>query len=134
MEKENDKTLSLALTHYAINSLPPKDDKKSVWVRAIAKVRMYDGNTAYVGVIKDADTMKTKIVKTFSGGRAIANVMEVYPFEWLENTNLPAVMGEDRAKMEEYIQKIHPTMKTQEMSKKELKIELIKLAIKKQLR
>lgn len=62
-----------------LTELPKKADKKSVWIEAIAKIRLGDGSVGY-GIVKRNPDLTHRVCYVNGNIAAISNVEEEYPY------------------------------------------------------
>lgn len=72
-----------ALRVARLTQLPEKADKKSVWIEAVAKIRLADGSVGY-GILKRNPNLTHRVAYINGNIAAIAEVEEVYPYVTLQ--------------------------------------------------
>lgn len=87
MNEISKQSLVKALSECALKELPNIWDGKNIWIRALAKVKKYDGSESFV-MAKNIDG-KYRIVKDFGTTSAIHSILEYYPYEYLESCFIP---------------------------------------------
>lgn len=124
-----EKTLVEALNYCMVRELPPADDKKSYWIKAIALVSKNDGSENYAIASIDVNTLEPKLVKDFGSIALIREVKEYYPYDFLKENFMPPIELKTKEKIIEYLKKVrYYRDEHEDMSLKELKKELVKRA------
>lgn len=116
-----------------IPSLPDKDDKSNVWIRAIALVEKMDGTESYVALVKD-DALESKIAKDFGSVSIIRKIKSVHPYVYLLSEFVPEFKSKKKEERIEFIKKEYGNKDLSELSIKELDKIVISIAIQRQLR
>lgn len=94
--KKEEVSLNEMLMEAAIPKLPepfePVDPSmpKEVWVKAVVKILRLDGSIDYVLAEHDFFSWnEVKIVKSMGGSGVAHSILGIYPYEFLNNSNLP---------------------------------------------
>ena len=134
-----EKSLQKALEYCFLTEIPEEENKKNIWIRAIAEVQKKDGSFSYVYAEKDSETLKNTIKVDFGRMVQIHKVIKYHPFCYLDAIYMPVFKyndAKDEAKaIKERVAFLDATSdkKHDKMSLKELNQEVLKRAIKKQL-
>jgi hypothetical protein len=83
-----EKSLLAALEFCSLRDLPPKWDKENIYLMALALVSKKDGTRSYVSMKKD-ENGNDVFVKDFGTISTIHEVLEVYPFLYLDAKYVP---------------------------------------------
>lgn len=84
METYEQKLISDALNFAHLTTLPKKaDPQKSLWIEAIAKIRLANNSVAY-GVIKRNADLSYRVTYINGATAAIVGIEEVYPYVVLD--------------------------------------------------
>ena len=121
-------SLISVLSYCGLTDLPEVENKKEIWIRAIAKILKSDGCEYYAYVEKDRNTLENKVVKDFGSISSIVKVIEYYPYSYLSSHFLPQTGNNKNAKID-YLVKLDKSKDYSKMSIKELNAEIIKTAI-----
>ena len=136
-----EKSLQRALEYCFITSLPEKADGENLWIRAIAEVEKRDGTHSYVYVEKSYKTLENRIVADFGSVSQIVEVIEYYPFSYLDGSYIPEFKSKKKGESSKkqdiedrvlYL-KNYAKRDCEGMTQKELDKEILKFAIYKQL-
>lgn len=134
-EKLKEMSLIDALSFCSLKALPEKDDKKNVWIRALAEVKKIDGSESYVLLKKNPTDLENRIVKDFGTISAISKIIKVYPYDFLKSMYMPRFKKDDKNEKIAYLAKENKQNEEvyKKMSDKAISKEIIKIAIKTQL-
>lgn len=125
-------SLVSALAYCSLRDLPEIDNGEEVWIYAVAKVEKSDGSTSYALVEKD-DEGSNRFLKDFGSISAIRSVVSFHPYVFLKPAYLPKFKSEKKEERVEYLnKKLSDGRDFAKMSKKELDIIILNLAIKNQ--
>lgn len=125
-------SLVSALAYCSLRDLPEIDNGEEVWIYAVAKVEKADGSTSYALVEKD-DNGEDRILKDFGAISAIRSVVSYHPYVFLKPAYLPKFKSEKKEERVEYLnKKLSDGRDFAKMSKKELDVIILNLAIKNQ--
>lgn len=98
MENTQEKDLMDALAYTGCSKLPRAinivKDQSRIWVKAIAKVHKITGADTYV-VLKNDYGRRPVVIKTFGESSAIANIVSIHPFEWLQPDFIPKFKNDE---------------------------------------
>lgn len=84
METHEQKLISDALNFAHLTTLPKKaDPQKSLWIEAIAKIRLANNSVAY-GVVKRNADLSYRVLYINGSTASIVDIEEVYPYIMLE--------------------------------------------------
>ena len=125
-------SLVSALAYCSLRDLPEIDNGEEVWIYALAKVEKSDGSTSYALVEKDDDGAN-RFLKDFGSISSIRSVVSYHPYVFLKPAYLPKFKSENKEERVEYLKKMLSDGRDfAKMSKKELDIIILNLAIKNQ--
>ena len=125
-------SLVSALAYCSLRDLPEIDNGEEVWIYAVAKVEKVDGSTSYALVEKD-DNGEDRILKDFGSISSIRSIVSYHPYVFLKPAYLPKFKGEKKEERIEYLnKKLSDGRDFAKMSKKELDVIILNLAIKNQ--
>lgn len=125
-------SLVSALAYCSLRDLPEIDNGEEVWIYALAKVEKSDGSTSYALVEKDDDGAN-RFLKDFGSISSIRSVVSYHPYVFLKPAYLPKFKSEKKEERVEYLKKMLSDGRDfAKMSKKELDIIILNLAIKNQ--
>lgn len=111
------KSLMRSLTDTGLRELPKVWNGTSPFIRAIAKVRKYDGSENYV-LVKRIDG-EYRIIKDYGSICAIHSVLEYYPYEYVEDSFIPnEVKSEAKDVKINAIEKNRPDIDKEELENK----------------
>lgn len=129
-----EKSLFDCLEFCKVAQLPEAWDNKSIWLKAIAKVQKYDGNSYYCYIERDNEG-KQSIVRDFGSIYAILKTEEVYPLLYLDSLYVKKFpkSNEGTANLIEYLKNNGFIEAEHADDRKELDKMNIILAIKRQL-
>lgn len=129
-----EKSLFDCLSFCKLSELPEKGDGKSVWITAIAKTKKSDGNFYYAYIERGKDG-KPKIMRDFGAIAAIVEHAEYYPILYLDSSYLKKFKKDEdgTAKLIAYLKSEGASINFEEVDRKALDKENIKIAIQKQL-
>lgn len=126
-----ERSLSEALSYCFLSSLPEVENKKDIWIRGIALVQRRNNTKSYVYVERDPETMEVLIKKDFGSVSSIVDILECYPFLYLDANFIPEF--KDNETRISYLNTKLPDMDFSSMKKKELDKQILKICIKEQL-
>lgn len=125
-------SLVSALAYCSLRDLPEIDNGEEVWIYAVAKVEKSDGSTSYTLVEKD-DNGANRFLKDFGSISSIRSVVSYHPYVFLKPAYLPKFKTEKKEERVEYLnKKLSDGRDFAKMSKKELDVIILNLAIKNQ--
>lgn len=125
-------SLVSALAYCSLRDLPEIDNGEEVWIYAVAKVEKVDGSTSYALVEKD-DNGEDRILKDFGSISSIRSIVSYHPYVFLKPAYLPKFKSEKKEERVEYLNKrLSDGRDFAKMSKKELDVVILNLAIKNQ--
>lgn len=136
--KTKNESLTLALSEAALRELPQVYDGENVYVRAIALVRKADGSENYALVRKSKEG-KDIVCQDFGHMSVIRQIVEVYPYEFLQERFMPMFdKDDDRESRIAYLMSNDTLVKDaseyEKMSLAELEERLIGVAANAQIR
>lgn len=103
MEKEiTRKSLMDVLKYCGISDLPETWDGKSVWIRAIAKVKKMDGSICYVVARRGKNGVPT-VLKDFGSSACIFKIEGIHPYIFLYERFMPNMKGKSKEAKIEYL-------------------------------
>lgn len=109
--------LMKAMTDTGLRELPKVWDGKTPFIRAVAKVRKYDGSENFV-LVKRIDG-ENRIIKDYGSICAIHSVLEYYPYEYLESEFIPKEVKFDTKEIKiNAIEKDRPDLDKEELKNK----------------
>lgn len=77
-----------------IPSLPEPNDKTKIWVRAVVKILRSTGHMDYVLATHDFFSWEeVNVTKELPGLSTMLQIVEIYPYEYLEEQSLPSVQN-----------------------------------------
>lgn len=135
-KKQKELSLIDALSFCSLRELPEEDDKKNIWIRALADVQKFDGSESYVVLKKSVTTLQNNIVKDFGSLSSIYKVNHIYPYDFLKAKYMPTFKTNKREDKIKYLNNhisVYTGKRFEDMTAKELEKEIIKVAIKTQL-
>ena len=125
-------SLVSALAYCSLRDLPEIDNGEEVWIYAVAKVEKADGSTSYALVEKD-DNGEDRILKDFGSISSIRSIVSYHPYVFLKPSYLPKFKSEKKEERVEYLNKrLSDGRDFAKLSKKELDVIILNLAIKNQ--
>lgn len=127
------KSLIDALSYACVRELPPVDTGEEVWIYAIALVSKRDGSKSYA-ILKRNDSGENALHKDFGSVSIIAGIDEVYPYLYLDSSYVPNFTNRKKEEMVNWLSLMCPGGTFDDMSVKELKKEVIAVAVRNQLR
>ena len=118
--------------------LPKVADGKKVWIEAIAKIKLRDGSVGY-GIIKRNPDLTRRVTYINGNTSAIAEVMEVYPYEVLQPQYIKKFTAKEKENARiNYLKSLHlPYLEGLDMSEltiEELNRMVVQAAVYMQLR
>lgn len=126
-------SLVAALSFFLLKELPDKDDGENVWIKSLALVKKRDGSESYVYVVKDKETLENRVAKDFGAVSQIAEILEYYPFSFLNAAYIPEFNGNKKDDRIKYLMTYDNSKDYSAMTLKELNKEVIRVGIVKQL-
>lgn len=131
--KTKEQSLIECLKWCDVARLPEVDDKKNIWIKAIALVQKADGSESYVAMTKDKD-LKNKLVKDFGSVSLVQNIKEIYPYSYLSAAFMPGFKTRKKEERINYLLAHDKSLQgLDELSLKELDKMVVYIAIKKQI-
>lgn len=132
---KSEESLFACMQFCRVAALPEPWDKKSIFITAICKVKKNDLCSYYAYSERGKDG-KPKIMRDFGPARAILEVEEYYPLLYLDSSYLKRFnKGVDGTqKLIEYLKMHGVELDYENIDRKELDKENIKIAIQQQLR
>lgn len=132
---KDSKTESLvaALSFFLLKELPDSDDGENIWIKALALAKKRDGSESYVYVVKDKDTLENRVAKDFGAISQIVEIIEYYPFSFLNAAYIPEFNGNKKDDRIKYLMAYDNSKDYSAMTLKELNKEVIRVGIVKQL-
>ena len=132
MKNYKEQTLMECLKWCGVPSLPEKDDKENIWIKAIALVAKSDGSESYCVLGKDAN-LENRIIKDFGATSIIRVIKEVYPYHFLSAVYMPEFKGKGKEERINWLAKHGVKEDLSELSVKELNKRVVLKAIQKQI-
>ena len=132
MNKLTEKSLCDALAYCGLKSLPEADNKKDVWIRAIAKVLKMDGIEYFVYMEKDKQ-LKPNVMVDFGSVTPIVKVVEVYPYSFLKASYMPTFSTKKREESFDFLVRKRRGIDYSAYTLRELDLEITLIAIQDQL-
>lgn len=133
MNNKKEQQLMDCLRWCDLPSLPEKDDKENIWIKAVALVQKADGSEGYVALRKD-DNVESKIVKDFGNISIVRKIKEVYPYSFLSVAFVPEFKTKKKEERIAWLRKQGNTKQgLEELSLKDLDRMVIAIAIKAQI-
>lgn len=125
-------SLVSAMAYCSLRDLPDVDNGEEIWIHALAKVEKTDGSTSYVLVSK-VDASSHRIIKDFGTISSIRKIVSYHPYSFLKASYLPKFKTEKKEERLSYLDKWgEKGVNYASMSKKELDLEILNIAIKNQ--
>lgn len=117
-----------------VSRLPEPHDKKSVWLTAICKTKKNDLGSYYAYCERDVEGKPT-IVRDFGPCRAIVEIEEYYPLLYLDSSYVIKFKKDEEGtkRLINYLKENEVVMDWDNVDRKDLDKENIKIAIQKQL-
>ena len=134
MLNKTEQSMFDCLAFCKLSQLPEKEDGKSVWLNAIAKTKKNDGCYYYAYVERGKDG-KPKIMRDFGAVRTIVKMEEFYPILYLDSSYVKKFKKDEEgtALLAEYLKSVGVKIDFENVTRKDLDKENIKIAIQKQL-
>lgn len=114
-----EKSLIDALSFCSLRKLPAPWDKENIYLLALALVAKSDGTKSYVALKKNKDG-KDAYVKDFGNVSAIKNIIEIYPYQYLDAKFLPSFKTRTKEERITWLNKIGGEKDYSDKSLKEL--------------
>jgi hypothetical protein len=133
MYKTLDKTLVDALSWAGVKSLPEANNGENFYIKALALVAKRDGTLSYVALRKGRDGKDT-IVKDFGSVSQISEIKEVYPYMYLDASFVPEFTTKKKEERIKWLSMTEPGKDYEAMSLRELNLEVLNVAMQKQLK
>lgn len=98
MNHQEQKLISDVLNFAHLTKLPKKtDNSKSIWIEAIAKIRMSDNSIAY-GIVKRNPDLSYRVAYNNGAIATVVGLEEVYPFVLLDKQYIQKFGKDDTEK------------------------------------
>lgn len=98
MNHQEQKLISDVLNFAHLTSIPKKrDDSKSIWIEAVAKIRLSDNSIAY-GIVKRNPDLSYRVAYINGAIATVVGLEEVYPFVLLDKQYIQKFGKDDTEK------------------------------------
>ena len=128
--------ISDALQKAYLTELPEKADKKSVWLEAVAKIRLADGSVGY-GILKRNQDLTHRVTYINGNIASIVEVEEVYPYITLQKEYIKKFTAKEKEPARiAYLKSLHLPYEIkglEEMDIDQLNKEVVKAAMWQQM-
>lgn len=137
LSQREQQLISDALQKAHLTQLPEKADKKSVWIEAVAKIRLADNSVGY-GILKRNPDLTHRVCYINGNIAAIVEVEEVYPYITLQKEYIKKFTAEEKeAARIAYLKSLilpYEIKGLDEMSIDDLNKEVVKAAMYQQMK
>lgn len=139
MDKNEQKLLFDVLNQAHLAEMPKKADNKTVWIEAVAKIRLANNSIGY-GIVKRYDLDSEPVVTYINGDVfAIIGIEEVYPFIVLQKEYIKKFTAKEKENARiNYLKSLHMPylegVSLEDMTMEELNKEVVRSAFHLQLK